>query len=164
MERFFPLDTLQLIAGHAAEAGTVLVARTDGRGPFLVAELNDTRVLVPLELGGSGFRVEVPGRDSEARYLQVSEATFSVDHEDLLSPFSGHPRPGSLFISSGRLGLIATWNSATVYVGLDGAQLPEPTWSEFVAFPTWRLIAPAGGDEVVTLFESKPKLVSDGDV
>jgi hypothetical protein len=152
-----PISLIQPVEASKATPGHILVASSVqvSHPPKLVVAGN--RPLL-LHLGGeekSAFRVLAVGQNPNLS-LAISDWKLVVDETDLVSPFSATPAMGEAFFSDGVPGIVARLDHAEAYVGLDGTLLPEPDWSKFIGFKSWKIVLQLNDccDELV-IFDTK---------
>lgn len=150
---FYPIDAIELQSIDGAEPGAVMLHRINGiTYPILVADINETRVY--MSLGGQfPFSIDVM-TNTASRWLRSKQpVVFKVDMDSAYSPQVESERRGDMFISSGERGIIGIWHGAIARIGLDGMDLPEPNWSEYVGFRRWKVVLPLDSESELTIFE-----------
>jgi hypothetical protein len=149
-----PIEKLSFHSVQTLRPGSVALRRVKGDAvPHLIALANEQRIQIPLTDGRGGLCVfELTSRES--RFLCIDKVRFSVDEATCFADLDDDD-VGCLFLSNEKWGLISRWNDATVYIGLDGTELPEPEWGGFVGFRAWKVEFDGPDEKPVIIYERK---------
>lgn len=154
-----PIEKLSFHSVQTIPPGTIALRRVSGSSdPLFVAIANEKKIQIPLQNGSEGLRAfELTSRES--RFLCIEGARFLVDESSCFGSWDDEEDIGCLFLSDGKWGLLSAWMHRPIYIGLNGEQLPEPSWGEFVGFRSWRVEFDVGADKPITIFErTSPKI------